>query len=132
MRLRYVDTPFFLTIVLVPWLLLLALFARSFRATSSTRFVRGVYWAGLLALLAVLIGQLVIVYAGGYSPTVAHGFLEILVLKLGSHPLSSLAVWAASLAAIFFAYRLAQAQFARAELPTEPIQCALVDWGRGD
>ena len=126
------ETPFYLAVILVPWLLLLALFARSFRATSSVRLIRWVYWAGLLALMSLLIGQLVLSLAGGYDPEAAHGFLEIFVRWLGSHPLAPAAIWTGGLAAIVLAYRLAQEQFRRAELPTTPIQCALVDWGRSD
>ena len=34
-------------LVLVPWLLLVALFVRSFKATSSIKTIRGMYWVGL-------------------------------------------------------------------------------------
>jgi hypothetical protein len=126
------GTPLYLVLIIVPWLLLLALFTRSFRATSSVKLIRWVYWAGLLALLVLLIAQFVLAIAGVYSPAAAHGFLEIFVRWLGSRPLLSLATWVAGLGTIFLAYGLAQAQFLRAELPASPIQCALIDWGRKD
>ena len=125
------GSPFFMAATLAPWLLLLALFVRTFRATSSIRFIRWVYWAFLLLLLAALAGQVIAAIARLYSPDAAWGLLAIWLLRLESEPLLVAAAWLASLAVIALSYALAESGFRRAELPASPLQCSLVDWGKG-
>jgi hypothetical protein len=126
------GTPLYMVLTLVPWLLLLAAFVRSFRAAASVRIIRGIYWGGPGLLLAALTGQFVAAVTGLYSPAAAYGLLAILSRRIDSSPPISLTVWTVSLGLIWLAYRLAQAQFRRAELPPSPLQFALVDWCKTD
>ena len=124
-------TPFFMAVTIAPWLLLLAIFVRTFRGTSSIRVIRWVYWAFLLILLAVLIGQVIVTVAGLYRPDAAYGLLAICSLWLGSEPLLHAIAWLSTLVLIALCYALAEREFRRAELPASPLQCSLVDWGKG-
>ena len=62
------ETPIYMLFVLVPWLLLTALFLRSFRATHSIRYIRGIYWAGLAIPMLGLVSQVVLAVFGLFSP----------------------------------------------------------------
>lgn len=130
-RAAVAGTPVFMTLTLTPWLLLLALFVRSFRATSSVRFVRWIYWAILLVLLSALVGQVVATLARLYSPDAAYGLLSIWLHRIESSPLAIGLAWAASLVLLYLSYSLAERGFRRAELPAAPLQCSLVDWSKG-
>ena len=48
---------------------------------------------------------------------------------LGSNPASWLLTWVIAIAIVLVCYRLALRQFERAEIPTSPINCSLVNWG---
>ncbi len=116
-------------LVLVPWLLLTALFLSSFRATHSNRYIRGIYWVGLAIPMLGLLSQVVLAVFGLFSPDAGRAFLEILVRMLGSNPASWLLTWVIAIAIVLVCYRLALRQFERAEIPTSPINCSLVNWG---
>ena len=128
---RAAESPVYLSLTLVPWLLLLAGFVRSFRATASTRAIRGVYWIGLAALLAVLIGQVIAAVTRLYSPDAAYALLIIFCQRVSASPLATALAWLVCVGLVTLAYRLALAQFRRAELPVSPLQCSPVDWGKG-
>lgn len=123
------ETPVYMLLVLTPWLLLVALFLRSFRATSSIRFIRGVYWLGLGVLLGTLLLQGVLSVLGLFSPDAGRGFLAVFIRSLGASHFTVLATWGVSLVVIVASYRFALTQFERAEIPASPVNCSLVDWG---
>ena len=124
------ETPIYMVLVLVPWFLLVALFVRSFRATSSIRFIRGVYWAGLGVLLGALLLQVVLSLFGLFSPDAGRGFLDVSIRTLGASSFIELTTWVVSLVVIVASYRFALSQFERAEIPASPVNCSLVDWGK--
>ena len=119
-----------MVLVLVPWFLLVTLFVRSFRATSSIRFIRGVYWAGLGVLLGALLLQVVLSLFGLFSPDAGRGFLDVSIRTLGASSFIELTTWVVSLVVIVASYRFALSQFERAEIPASPVNCSLVDWGK--
>ncbi len=116
----------------MPALLLTALFIRSFRASHSNRHIRAMYWVGLGLLLAMLIAQAVLAAFGIFDPEAARGFLSIFIHRLGASPISWFLTWAVSLGAVFASYRLALAQFERAEIPASPINCSFMDFSKVD
>jgi hypothetical protein len=126
------ETPIYMVLVLVPWLLLVALFVRSFRATHSNKYVRGIYWVGLGVLMGAMLGQIILSVLGLYSPAAGRGFLAVLVQSLGSTPLTPALTWLISLGAILGSYWIALAQFERAEIPASPVNCSLMDFGTED
>jgi hypothetical protein len=123
------ETPVYMLLVLVPWLLLTALFLSSFRATHSNRYIRGIYWVGLAIPMLGSMSQVVLAVFGLFSPDAGRAFLEILVRMLGSNPATWLLTWVIAIAIVLVCYRLALRQFERAEIPTSPINCSLVNWG---
>ena len=128
---RGAETPVYLTLTLVPWLLLLTGFLRSLRATVSVGRIRGIYWIGLGVLLAALIGQVVLTITRVYSADAAYGLLTMLCFRLSASPLATAIAWIVCLTLVALTYRLALARFRLAELPVSPLQCSLVDWGKG-
>lgn len=124
------ETPVYMAIVLIPWLLLSALFLRSFKATHSARFIRGVYWAGLAILILGLLSQVFLSVFGLFSPEAARGILNVFIRSLGTGPVAWPLTWVVAIVASSACYRLALHQFERAEIPTSPINCSLVDWGK--
>jgi hypothetical protein len=126
------DTPIYMLFVLVPWFLLTALFFRSLRATHGLKFVRRVYWAGLAIPMLAMLGQVLLAVFGLFSPEAARAYLAVTIRALGSSPALWVATWVVSLILIGATYWLALRQLERAELPTSPINCSLVDWGKVD
>jgi hypothetical protein len=126
------EAPVLLFLVLAPWLLMTALFVRSFRATSSARRIRAVYWIALGVLLALMLGQVALALLGWYSPAASRGFIEILIRRLGDSTMGMVGSWGSSLALLGLGYRLARSQFVRAEIPQTPINCSFIDWERRD
>ena len=126
------ETPIYMILVLVPWLLLVALFVRSFKATSTIKTIRGMYWVGLGVLIGAMLGQVTLSLFGLFDELAARTFLDVFIRSLGTSPISWLATWVVSLLVIFASYRFALKQFERAEIPAWPINCSMVDWGIED
>jgi hypothetical protein len=126
------EAAIYLALVLVPALLLTAFFIRSFRAHHSNRYIRAMYWIGLGLLLGALIGQAVLAALGVFDPEAGRGFLAVFIHRLGGSPISWILTWVVSLGAIFASYRVALAQFERAEIPASPINCSMIDFSRVD
>ena len=126
------ETPVYMLVVLVPWLLLAALFFRSLRATHSVKFVRRVYWIGLAIPMIAMLGQVILAVFGLFSPDAGRAYLAVTIRSLGASPVLWAASWALCLAGISASYWLVLRQLERAEIPTSPINCSLVDWGTID
>ena len=126
------EAPIYLVLVLVPALLLIAVFVRSFRASHSNRYIRGIYWVTLGVLLGALIGQVVLSLFGIFNPEAGRGFLAVFVHRLGSTPLTSMTTWLISLGAILGSYWLALRQFEQAEIPAAPVNCTMMSFSGAD
>ena len=126
------ETPVYMLLVLAPWLLLTALFMRSFKANHSSKYIRGIYWAGLAIPMLGLLSQVFLEIFGLYSHAAGQGFLAIFIRSLGTSPGSWLLTWMVAVATILACYWLALSRFQGAEIPTTPINCSLVDWGKVD
>jgi hypothetical protein len=126
------ETPIYMLLVLVPWLLFVALFVWSFKATSSIKTIRGMYWVGLGVLIGAMLSQVLLSVFGLFDELAARTILEVFIRRLGTGPVAWLMTWTISLLIILACYRFALAQFERAEIPAFPINCSLVDWGAED
>lgn len=126
------EAPVYLALVMVPALLFTAFFVRSFRAEHSNKYIRAMYWFGLGILLAILIGQSILAILDVFDPDTGRGFLAVLIRQLGSSPLTTAVTWLVCAGLIFIAYRIAQAQFEKAEIPVNPINCSFMDFSKSD
>ncbi len=113
--------PVLLALVVVPWLLLLSVALRTFRAGVADRVRWTVFW-GLVALLFVLMAlQIILALADVVEPWVTRGFLEIAIRRLGESGAGTAAAWLGSALALLAAYRWAEAAFRRVELPSKLV-----------
>ena len=126
------ETPIYMVLVLVPALLLTAFTVSSFRATHSNSYIRAMYWVGLGVLLGALIIEIILAALGVFDPETARGFLAVSIHRLGASPMSWILTWVISLGAIFASYRVALAQFEKAEIPASPINCSFMDFSKSD
>lgn len=126
------ETPIYLMLVMVPALLLMAVFVRSFRATHSNSYIRGIYWVTLGVLLGALIGQVVLSLFGIFNPEAGRGFLAVFIHRMGSTPLLFTMTWLISVGAILGSYWLALRQFEQAEIPAAPVNCTLMSFSGAD
>ncbi len=122
------ETPIYLVIALVPWLLLTAFIVRSFRASHSNRYIRWMYWIALGLLMGVLLLQVLLGVFGLFSLDAARTILAVSIQRLGTTPLLWASTWLLGLGLIAAAYRLALTAFERAEIPARPINCSWIDW----
>ena len=122
------EMPVYLALVMVPGLLLIAFTAHSFRANRSNSYIRAMYWVGLGLLLGALIGQVLLDVFGVFDSEAARGFLAVFIQRLGTSPLSWILTWVVSLGAIVASYRVALAQFVKAEIPASPLNCSFIDF----
>ncbi|MEJ2084655.1 MAG: hypothetical protein P8Y44_03120, partial [Acidobacteriota bacterium] len=126
------ETPVYLVLVLVPWLLCVSLFLGTFKTTSSPKRYRLMYSLGLIILIGAMLGQVALSVAGVFDELAARTVLAIFIDWLGTNRASSIATWLVSLLAIAACYRLAQSRFESAEIPAGPINSLLVDWAAKD
>ncbi len=109
-----------------PWLLLLGLLLRAYRpcVPESARF--GIYFGIVGAFLVGMIGLAAAMIAGALRPPVAQALVEMAAARVGSSPLAAAAAWAVCAALVAAAYRIAEAQFVRMEIPARPVIYALL------
>ncbi len=116
----------------VLWLLLVALLLRAYRAGVGDARRRGLLW-GMLALVMVFFLALVVVVLTGLArPWLASALVEIPVRALGQSAAATTAAWVSAVALLVLAYRLAESQFLRMEIPTRPTKFTLIDLARGE
>ena len=126
------EVPVGLALIVVPWLLLLALYFRTFRAGSSVKRAKVVYWGALGVLLAIILIQAAGMIAGWYDIYAARGVLAASIYQLGSSPSLHALTWIVCLTAAAAAYLLAQGVFRQSELPATPVKFTLIDFSRED
>lgn len=116
----------------VPWLLLVAVLLRAYRAGVGEWVRQSIFWGSMVGLLVFWIGLSVASMIDWVAPWTVRGVVEIPVLLLGNSVLGTLSVWLISALAIFAAYRVAQWQFERMEIPSVPSKYSLLDRMRVD
>jgi hypothetical protein len=118
--------PFFLLATALPFLLLTALFLRTYRASLSSRWSKVVWIGGAVGALGLVTLQVVLAIRNLMEPWASRGFLEILLRKLGEMPAGTPAAWTLGLLLMLAGYRLAESLLMRAELPARPDTSGLV------
>jgi hypothetical protein len=118
--------PTLLTLVVVPWFLLLAVVLRTFRANLGDRTRQVTFWSLLGLLLAAMIGQMVTTFTGLARPDVLRGTLEVVLRKIDSSATAAVALTLVCLASMIVSYLLAQRQFVNAEIPATPTRFTLL------
>jgi hypothetical protein len=122
------EFPLVLLLTVPPWLLLVAVFLRTFRAGLGDRARQAVFWAVAAGLVVLMLGMAALMISGLFSPPIVRGFLEVMLRQVGASPIRTIMLWAASLLATAAAYFVAKRQFLRAELPPKATKFALIDW----
>jgi hypothetical protein len=126
------EAPIYAALVVIPWLLVSAIFFWSFRSPSSERRVKRVYWAIMILLLSLMIALATGMVTGLYDPEVASALLGIWIRQLGELPLVHVAAWLLAAALGLVAYLFAERQYRRSELPSSPFKLSLIDFVPGD
>ncbi|MDH3628361.1 MAG: hypothetical protein OES25_12020 [Acidobacteriota bacterium] len=121
--------PVLVTLVTVPWLLLVALLLRAYRPGVREWVRQTIVWGGLAGLLAFWIWTSMTTLFGVMRPWAMRALVEIPMLRLGQSALGSFGVWVAAFGMLAAAYWIAQAQFRRMEITTHPSQYTLIRMG---
>jgi len=121
------GAPLVLLAVGLPWLILVALFFRTFRSGVGEVARQVVFWGALAVLLVVLLGLgTVATLAGWVNPFAVTALLESSIRELGRSAGVTLAVWAGCALLLAAGYRLAERTFLRVELPARPSRFTLI------
>ena len=122
--------PVMLTVVCVPWLLLVALLLRTYRAGASNATRLWIYWGFLGLLLFVLIGESAAMLTRLTAPWFVSAVFELPVQRLGESVAATSAAWVLGMLLVIAGYLVAERQFLRMEIPTRPTKYSLIDWTR--
>jgi hypothetical protein len=118
--------PVLLTLVAVPWLLLVAGLLRAYRRGIREWVRQTIVWGSLGLLLVVWIGSSVGTTFGALRPWAFRAAVEIPVMRLGLTAAGTALVWVLCAALFAAAYAIAQRQFQRMEIPTHPSRYTLI------
>jgi len=121
-------SPVLLTLTVVPWLLLVALLLRGYRAGVPEWVRQSIVWGALFLLLIFAIGSSIGSMFRLFHAWAVRALIEIPVMLWGSTTAGTLAVWIACAALVAGAYLVVQRQFLRMEIPTRPSRYTLIDW----
>jgi hypothetical protein len=122
------EFPVILLLVAPPWLLLLAVFLRTFRAGLGDRARQAVFWSVAAGLVILMLGIAALMISGLFSPRIVRGFLEVMLRQVGDSPLQTISLWMVSLMTTVATYFVARRQFLEAELPPKATKFMLIDW----
>ena len=113
--------PVLLMLVSVPYALLVTAYLRSFRATISDGTRKAILFGMMFAVLALHIAQYVLFMTGITEDWIITGTFEIL-LRNATDSLygGALSIWVVCGLVIYAAYRVAESQFRRIEVPSQP------------
>lgn len=119
--------PMILALAVTPWLLASALLFRAYRAEIRDRVRVSIYWGGLVVIISVFLSQAVALVTGFARPWLARALVEIPAWKLGGGAVGIASAWIAAGVVMAAAYRLAEAQFLRMEIPLRPAKYSLLE-----
>jgi hypothetical protein len=121
------ETPVLMTLAVAPWLLLVAALFRAYRSSIPAWGRQAVYWGGLGLLILPLL-LLVRAMMGDFArPWLARALVEIPTWRLGQSAAGTVAAWVGGGLLILAAYRLAEIQFLRMEIPAKPVKYSILD-----
>ncbi len=118
--------PALLAMTSVPFLLLAALFQRTYRAGSGGSARRRFWMVTLAVAMALLVLQLALSIGGVIEMWAARALIEVPLQQYGTSALGAALVWVLAAVLIGLAYRLAERAFFKAELPVRPTVLKLI------
>jgi hypothetical protein len=121
------EMPVLLALAMAPWLLLVAALFRAYRSSRPNSSRQAVYWGGLGLLISPLLLLFLAMIAGLARPWLARALLEIPMWSLQGIPGGTAAAWVGGAVLLLAAYRLAEIQFLRAEIPARPVKYSLLE-----
>ncbi len=124
--------PVLMALAIVPWLLLVAALFRGYRATIPDGARKAIYWSSLALLISPMLLQVIALVAGFSRPWLLRAFFEIPLGKLAGSAAWTAAAWAAGVLLVLAAYRLAERQFRRMEIPAKPVTFSMFERMRED
>jgi len=119
--------PALIALTAAPWLLLVAVLLRAYRAGINEWVRQTVFWGSTACLLLFWLALSFGTIAGVVKPWTVRGSIEIPVMLLGRSVVGVFAVWVVSTLAIAGAYWVTQRQFRHMEIPATPSKYSLLD-----
>ena len=124
--------PALVALTAVPWLLLIALLLRAYRAGIREWARQTIVWGSLAVLLGFVLATSIANIFDILQPWAIRAMVEIPVMRLGQTAAGTLAVWIVTGLLLVGAYRIVQSQFLRMEIPIKPSRYTLIAWARTD
>jgi len=121
------ELPVLMTLAVAPWLLLVSALFRAYRASIPTWVCHAIYWGGLAILILPLPVMAVAMIGGVARPSFPRALVEIPTWELGTSPAGIAAAWVGCGLILIAAYRLAETQFRRMEIPSKPLKYSLLE-----
>jgi len=122
--------PALVTLTVVPWLLLIALLLRAYRAGIREWVRQAIVWGSLAVLLGFVISTTVSNIFDFMQQWAIRALVEIPVMRLGESAAGTVTTWVVAALLLGGAYRIVQSQFMRMEIPTKPSQYTLIRMGQ--
>jgi hypothetical protein len=119
--------PIHTTLVLAPWLLLSAVLLRTYRAGTARWAGQALFWGVVVLFVLFMVGVAAAFVAGLARLWIARWLVEIAAFNLGRSVAGTAAAWAVCALLLGAAYRLAEVQFERMEIPTRPLKYSLLE-----
>lgn len=121
--------PALLALTVVPWLLVTAALLRAYRAGVGEWVRQTIVWGSLAFLIIFSVGSLFANVLGISEPWLFRALVEISVMRLGATTLGTVSVWIVAGLLMAGAYRVAEIQFLRMEIPAHPSRYTLIGMG---
>ena len=120
--------PVILMLVGLPWMLLVAVYMRSFRATISDGKRKVLLFALMGILLVVYLTPYGLFIAGVTKDWLLTGLVEILIWNASeSFSGAGVAIWMVCLALLYAGFRIAESHFRRVEIPPMPDRLPVIE-----
>lgn len=122
--------PALVALTAVPWLLLIALLLRAYRAGIREWVRQTIVWGSLAVLLGFVFATSIADIFEVMQQWAIRALVEVPVMRLGQTAAGTLAVWIVAGLLLAAAYRIVQRQFVHMEIPTKPSRYTLIRIGQ--
>ncbi len=119
--------PVVMALTLAPWLLLVAILLRTFRAGLGDRVRRAAFVGIVVVFMATMLAIFGAMVANVARPWLIRALIQIPAWGLRGSAIGIAAAWAICALLTFAAYRVAEVQFLRMEIPPKPLKLSLVE-----
>jgi hypothetical protein len=121
--------PVLVTLVSVPWLLLVALLLRAYRPGVREWVRQTIVWGSLGGLLVMWLWISLAAVFDAMQPWALRAVVEIPVFRMGQTAAANIGVWVAALALLAGSYGIVDSRFQRMEITTRPSRYTLIRMG---